>query len=67
MGPSFFEKHGHYVHLDKKRIEQISTWFQGYGSKLLLMAYFIPGIRHVTGYFSGMTNISYKNLRLVPT
>jgi hypothetical protein len=24
------------------------------------MAYFIPGVRHVTGYFSGMTNISYK-------
>lgn len=57
---SFFEKHGHYIHLDKKRIDQISIWFQGYGSKLLLMVYFIPGVRHVTGYFSGMTKISYK-------
>lgn len=60
LGTSFFEKHGHYIHLDKKRIDKISIWFQGYGNKLLLMAYFIPGVRHVTGYFSGMTKISYR-------
>lgn len=60
LGTSFFEKHGHYIHLDKKRIDKTSKWFQEYGNKLLLMAYFIPGIRHITGYFSGMTKISYK-------
>lgn len=60
LGTSFFEKHGHYIHLDKKRIDKVSNWFQGYGNKLLLMAYFIPGVRHVTGYFSGMTKISYR-------
>lgn len=64
LGVNFFEKHGHYVHLDKKRIDKISIWFQGYGSKLLIMAYFIPGIRHVTGYFSGMTRISYKKFAI---
>jgi membrane protein DedA with SNARE-associated domain/membrane-associated phospholipid phosphatase len=60
LGTSFFEKHGHYLHLDKKRIDKISIWFQAYGNKLLVMAYFIPGVRHVTGYFSGMTKIAYK-------
>ncbi|MBL4934540.1 bifunctional DedA family/phosphatase PAP2 family protein [Clostridium sp. YIM B02515] len=60
LGVGFFEKYGHFVHLDKKRIEKISIWFQSYGSKLLIIAYFIPGVRHVTGYFSGITNISYR-------
>lgn len=27
---------------------------------MLIVAYFIPGIRHITGYFSGMTKVSYK-------
>jgi len=64
LGESFFEKHGHYVHLDKKRIDKISIWFQSYGSKLLILAYFIPGIRHVTGYFSGITRVSYKKFAI---
>lgn len=60
LGVGFFEKYGHFVHLDKKRVKKISVWFQSYGSKLLVIAYFIPGVRHVTGYFSGMTKISYR-------
>jgi membrane protein DedA with SNARE-associated domain/membrane-associated phospholipid phosphatase len=60
LGLEFFERYGHYVHLDKKRIDKVSIWFQNYGSKLLIMAYFIPGVRHVTGYFSGITKVSYK-------
>ena len=60
LGRSFFEKHGHYIHMDKNRLDKISIWFEKYGNKLLVVAYFIPGVRHVTGYFSGITNISYK-------
>ena len=57
---SFFEKYGHYIHMDKNRLDKISIWFEKYGNKLLIGAYFIPGVRHVTGYFSGITEVSYK-------
>ncbi len=57
---SFFEKHGHYVHLGPEKIEKVSAWFKRYGNTLLIAAFFIPGVRHVTGYFSGVTKISYK-------
>ena len=60
LGVSFFEKYGHYIHMDKNRLDKISMWFEKYGNKLLIVAYFIPGVRHVTGYFSGITNVSYK-------
>ncbi|AGF56252.1 membrane protein DedA with SNARE-associated domain [Clostridium saccharoperbutylacetonicum] len=57
---TFFEKYGRYFHLDKSKIEKTSKWFDKYGNKILIVAYFIPGIRHVTGYFSGIINMPYK-------
>jgi membrane protein DedA with SNARE-associated domain len=60
LGVAFFEKYGHYIHLDKNRLDKISIWFEKYGTKMLILAYFIPGVRHVTGYFSGITEVSYK-------
>ena len=53
-------KHGHRIHLGPDRLEKISKWFKNYGNKLLLIAYFIPGVRHITGYFSGITQISFS-------
>lgn len=60
LGATFFEKYGHYVHLDKKTLDKVSVWFEKYGNKLLIVSCFIPGVRHITGYFSGITQISYK-------
>ena len=64
LGTPFFEKYGHYVHMDKKNLDKVSVWFEKYGNKLLIVSYFIPGVRHVTGYFSGITGISYKKFAL---
>lgn len=64
LGIAFFEKHGHYIHMDKNRLDNISAWFEKYGNKLLIMAYFIPGVRHVTGYFSGIIKIPYKKFAI---
>ncbi len=60
LGRTFFEKYGHYIHIDKNRLDKISIWSERYGNKLLIVSYFIPGVRHVTGYFSGITEVSYK-------
>jgi membrane protein DedA with SNARE-associated domain len=60
----FFEKYGLYIHLGPERLEKTSKWFKSYGNKLLILAYFIPGVRHITGYFSGITEISYKRFAL---
>jgi membrane protein DedA with SNARE-associated domain len=60
FGTKFFKKYGHYVHLDEKKLNHVSEWFDKFGNRLLLITYFIPGVRHITGYFSGITQISYK-------
>lgn len=64
LGIDFFRKNGSHFHMGPERLEKTSKWFQSYGNKLLMAAYFIPGIRHITGYFSGITGISYKKFAI---
>jgi membrane protein DedA with SNARE-associated domain len=64
LGVKFFEKYGSYVHLGPAQMERTSKWFKVSGNKLLVLAYFIPGVRHITGYFSGITEIPYKRFAL---
>ncbi|UOF91566.1 VTT domain-containing protein [Fodinisporobacter ferrooxydans] len=60
LGTPFFHKYGHKFHMGPERVEKTSQWFGKYGNKLLVVAYFIPGVRHITGYFSGITKIPYR-------
>lgn len=60
LGPPFFEKYGSRIHMGPERLKKISQWFQRYGNKIIIMNYFIMGVRHVTGYFSGTTRISFR-------
>lgn len=60
LGIRFFKKYGRYMHLGPEKLDKTSVWFEQYGNKLLVIAYFIPGVRHITGYFSGITEISFS-------
>jgi membrane protein DedA with SNARE-associated domain len=64
LGTPFFKKYGSYIHLGPERLDKTSEWFKKYGNGLLVITYFIPGIRHITGYFSGVTKIPYKKFAL---
>ncbi len=59
LGAPFFAKYGQKIHLGPDRMDKVSHWFEVYGDKLILVAYFIPGVRHVTGYFSGIMRIPF--------
>jgi len=60
LGTPFFEKYGTRVHLGTDKLDMVSKWYQKYGYKVLIIAYFIPGVRHITGYFSGTTKLSFR-------
>jgi len=59
-GYKLIERYGKYVHLGPERYKKIAAWFERSGSKLLVFAYFIPGVRHFTGYVSGVSKIPFK-------
>jgi len=60
LGRPFFEKHGARVHFGPEKLERTSKWFDRYGNGVLVIAYFLPGIRHITGYFSGIVRIPFR-------
>jgi membrane protein DedA with SNARE-associated domain/membrane-associated phospholipid phosphatase len=64
LGAPFFEKYGHRFHMGPERIEKTSRWFNKHGNKVLIIAYFIPGVRHITGYFSGITRLPFRTYAL---
>ena len=59
-GYKLIEKYGKYIHLGPERYKKTSAWFERSGSKLLVFAYFIPGIRHFTGYISGISRMPFR-------
>ncbi|WP_066069849.1 DedA family protein [Neobacillus soli] len=59
-GYKLIEKYGKYIHLGPDRYQKLSAWFERSGSKLLIFAYFIPGIRHFTGYISGISRMPFR-------
>src|SRR5438309_729981 len=46
LGLPFFEKYGARFHFGPDKFKKTSQWFERYGNKVLIIAYFIPGIRH---------------------
>ena len=64
LGETFFAKYGRFFHMGPKQLEKAKIWFEKYGNRLIIVAYFIPGVRHVTGYFSGISGLPFKKFAL---
>lgn len=60
LGAPFFEKHGSKFFIGPKRRETVERWFGRFGSKVVFISFFIPGIRHFTGYFSGIMKLKFR-------
>lgn len=64
LGDSIFHKYGSKIHMGPEKLDKASVWFNKYGNKLLIISYFIPGLRHITGYFAGITKIDFRRFAL---
>lgn len=51
-------------HAGIHRLEKALSWYQWHGGILLTIGYFIPGVRHLTGYIAGMSRLSYRRFAL---
>ncbi len=60
LGTRFFHKYGSRFHMGPERLEKTFRLFRRYEHRILLIAYYIPGIRHITGYFSGVTGMPFR-------
>lgn len=60
FGHPFFIKYGRYIHMGPERLEALSQWFGRYGNKVMIAGFFIPGIRHFTGFFAGIIEMPFR-------
>ncbi|MFB9328707.1 bifunctional DedA family/phosphatase PAP2 family protein [Paenibacillus aurantiacus] len=60
LGRPFIVRYGKAIHFTEERLDSMSRWFDKHGDKLLFIAYFIPGVRHITGYFCGVTRMPFR-------
>ncbi|WP_054940564.1 DedA family protein [Paenibacillus ihuae] len=65
LGQPVIDKFGKWVGLTPKRFASVKKWFSRFGNWTIFFAYFIPGIRHVTSYISGISAMSFRKFLLV--
>ncbi|MCD7035670.1 DedA family protein [Metabacillus sp. GX 13764] len=64
-GYRLVERYGRYFHFGPKQYEKTAAWFDKSGKGLLLFAYFLPGVRHLTGYFAGISKMPFRTYMLL--
>jgi membrane protein DedA with SNARE-associated domain len=48
---------GWLFHITPKRIDAMHSWFDRFGTWMLLIGYFVPGVRHFTAVVAGTSNV----------
>jgi membrane protein DedA with SNARE-associated domain len=48
------------VHITQARLDRVHAWFHRIGDWLLMVGYFIPGVRHFTALVAGMSKLEYR-------
>ena len=57
-------KYGSIIHITPEMLARVHSWFERRGRWTLMVGYFIPGVRHLTGYVAGASELSYANFAL---
>lgn len=60
FGKPIILKYGKWVGLNNKRFIKVERWFQRFGPWTIIIGYYVPGIRHLTSYISGITQMKFK-------
>lgn len=59
-GLYLIQRYGRYVHITQEKIERARAWHRRVGKWGLTFGYFLPGIRHVTAYFAGASELEWR-------
>jgi membrane protein DedA with SNARE-associated domain len=59
FGLPLVEKYGRRIGITQKQLEIVNKWYNRFGKFVLMIGYFIPGIRHVTAFAAGLAKMSF--------
>lgn len=58
FGLQVLHRYGKYLHFTEERLARVHSWFERIGHWALTFGYFIPGVRHLTAYAAGMSEVA---------
>lgn len=64
LGRPFLEKYGRKIHITPERLDGMDQWFQRFGKFTVTIGYFVPGVRHLSAYFAGISKWSFGTFML---
>ena len=67
LGTKAVDKYGSYIGLTPYRMTKAADFFNRFGNIVIVIAYFLPGVRHILGYFSGISRINAKRFHVYST
>ena len=67
LGTKAVDKYGSYIGLTPYRMTKAAEFFNKFGNIVIVIAYFLPGVRHILGYFSGISRIDAKKFHIYST
>ncbi|MNJ49851.1 Inner membrane protein YabI [compost metagenome] len=60
IGKPLLHRYGKWIWITPSRLEKTEVWFSKFGNWSVLFGYFIPGVRQVTSYLSGVYQLSLR-------
>ena len=57
-------KYGKWIGLSTQKLKKAHEWFEKFGTWALFVGYFIPGVRHFTGFCAGTTDLEISRFTL---
>jgi membrane protein DedA with SNARE-associated domain len=58
-GYLLIEKYGSKLHVKMERVHRVHDWFRRLGRFTLTFGYFVPGVRHLTAYVAGASELEW--------
>ncbi|KPV58831.1 alkaline phosphatase [Paenibacillus sp. A3] len=62
VGMPLIERYGKWLSLKPSHVEKTRRYYDKYGDRLLLIAFFVPGVRQFIGYFIGIIRVPYRKV-----
>lgn len=64
VGIYLIHKYGGWIGITEKQLNSAKNWFHHFGKWALFIGYFIPGVRHFTGFSAGTSNLEFRPFAL---
>jgi len=58
-GLGFIHKFGKYLHVTQERLDKVHVWYGKMGPWILVIGYYIAGVRHFSAMVAGTSGLSY--------